>query len=169
MLEYRVIGAVCHPGTLFGGALVNVIFSAIDIPTMDLSSVIEQLKHQPQYRDWPHERMEVAVREYRRFLALCKAYSDVSLIPGRDVDSVWHRHILNTKKYASDCQEYFGYFLHHNPHSRIETGTKAPNQAWQTTLQLYEELFGEKPPAGWLNGQSICNGGCDGTKCSPEA
>lgn len=31
------------------------------------------------------------------------------------VDCVWHAHILHTKRYAQDCEWFFGYFLHHTP------------------------------------------------------
>jgi hypothetical protein len=139
-----------------------------ELPTCDLSYVVEQLSHKPEYSGWTPERFIGAVKEYRRFLNLCKIHSNQSLIPGRDVDSIWHRHILNTKKYMTDCQSYFGYYLHHSPHSRIEVGTKNANDAWLNTLYLYEEAFGEKPPEEWLSGMAICNGGCDGAKCSPQ-
>src|SRR5690606_633847 len=119
------------------------------------------------YSSWTPQRFASAVEEYRRFLALCRLYPTIALIPGRDVDTIWHRHILNTERYMVDCQAYFGYYLHHRPHSRIESVSEQPNEAWLRTLRLYEEVFGCEPAEGWLNGQAICNGGCDTSSCSP--
>jgi hypothetical protein len=141
--------------------------TAVGLPTIDLSDVVEQLSHKPEYSSWTPERFGAAVEEYKKFLVLCKEYPDQRLIPGRDVDSVWHRHILNTQQYMLDCQKYFGYYLHHSPHSRVEAGTKVANDDWLNTLFLYEQMFGSKPTDGWLGEMSICNGGCDAGGCSP--
>ena len=35
--------------------------------------------------------------------------------PSQDVDDFWHQHVLNTKKYALDCKNVLGFFLHHDP------------------------------------------------------
>jgi hypothetical protein len=141
--------------------------SRVQIPTFDLSDVVEQLSHKPEYSHWTEARFQTAVQEYCKFLAMHKMYPDRMIIPGRDVDSIWHRHILNTKRYMSDCEAYFGHYLHHSPHSRIMEGSQEANQMWRETLRLYEEMFGVKPKDGWLSGMSICNGGCDGGACSP--
>jgi hypothetical protein len=143
------------------------VVAALELPAFDLSYVIEQLSHKPEYSGWTPERFAIAEKEYRRFLVLCKMYPDQPIIPGRDVDSIWHRHILNTKRYMMDSQNYFGYYLHHSPHSRIEAGSTRANDNWLNTLYLYEKVFCEKPADGWLSGMAICNGGCDGAKCGP--
>jgi hypothetical protein len=138
-----------------------------DLPAFELDEIVDQLKHRPSYRGWSDAKFEAAVMEYRKFLALCRMHPSTPIMPGRDVDTIWHQHILNSEKYAWDCQQYFGYFLHHRPHSRVIAGTSNPNEAWLMTLRLYEEHFCAEPPEQWLNEMSICNGGCDGSKCSP--
>lgn len=37
--------------------------------------------------------------------------------PSLAVDEIWHRHILDTKSYQRDCQQWFGTFIHHQPDS----------------------------------------------------
>ena len=54
--------------------------------------------------------------EYRRFLTLMKKYPHEQTSPLVDVDMFWHYHILDTMKYAADCEAVFGYFLHHFPY-----------------------------------------------------
>lgn len=36
-------------------------------------------------------------------------------VPNKQIDEMWHEHILDTRKYSDDCQTVFGYYLHHTP------------------------------------------------------
>lgn len=62
--------------------------------------------------------MEV-LSEYREFLAgAAKAPAGAvpgSIRPSRDIDALWHQHILNTESYISDCMSWFGHVVHHVP------------------------------------------------------
>eukprot|EP01116_Phalansterium_solitarium_P017493 TRINITY_DN431_c0_g1_i1.p1 TRINITY_DN431_c0_g1~~TRINITY_DN431_c0_g1_i1.p1 ORF type:complete len:232 (+),score=15.46 TRINITY_DN431_c0_g1_i1:172-867(+) len=62
------------------------------------------------------------IEHYRMFLTV-KAIDRTLPPPDVEVDKIWHKHILQTRKYAEDCQLVFGEFLHHdawsfNPNSR---------------------------------------------------
>lgn len=88
------------------------------LPTFDLSYVVDQilLDEKKEGRSTlTEERVKDCVRKYRNYLALAKMHRGVPLMPCHDIDLVWHQHVLNTRKYAEDCMDYFGYFLHHNP------------------------------------------------------
>ncbi len=89
---------------------------AVTLPTFDISFIVEQLSH--QFKDWTPERFSQAVTGYRNYLALHKAVPGTHRVPNNDVDEIWHRHILNTKRYMADCEAYFGYYLHHTPYDR---------------------------------------------------
>ena len=78
-------------------------------------------------------------------------------LPGRAVDAIWHRHILNTKKYMADSDEYLGRYLHHNPHMRMEKETSEPSTAWLNTIRVYKATFGMEPTQSWLVGQADCD------------
>ena len=71
---------------------------------------------------WSLERAEAARAEYVRFLTLLQRRPGFMLIPwpnkeGQDdLDQFWHQHILDTAKYAADCNALFGKMIHHNPH-----------------------------------------------------
>ncbi|WP_367322816.1 hypothetical protein [Streptomyces sp. HUAS ZL42] len=43
------------------------------------------------------------------------------MAPSQQVDSGWHTLILHTGWYADWCQQHFGYFLHHQPNSKVRT------------------------------------------------
>jgi hypothetical protein len=66
------------------------------------------------------------------------------ILPSKDVDEFWHTHILQTMKYADDCQAVFGAFLHHNPHigklSQADLNKRTEHA--EKTRQFYEREFG---------------------------
>jgi hypothetical protein len=91
-------------------------------------------------------QMEVA---YKRYLILHAKHPDLTLAPEQDVDRFWHMHILDTRKYAADCETTFGYFLHHFPYLglRGEDDAKALQAAFEEMQRLTAEEFGEATPA----------------------
>ncbi|HSU14116.1 hypothetical protein [Longimicrobium sp.] len=96
--------------------------------------------------DWSEEKVNHLASVYRRFLFLCYKHPGVT-VATRDVDAFWHRHILDTRKYAADCQEMFGFFLHHDPHAlhRDPDLTRSVlDDRFRETHRLYEMEFGEK-------------------------
>lgn len=62
-----------------------------------------------------YQAVEEALPEYQRFLCMI-ACSQVQLsMFSREVDMVWHSHILNTQRYQEFCSEHMGRFIHHVP------------------------------------------------------
>lgn len=99
------------------------------------------------------DSMEVA---YKRYLMLHARHPDLTLAPEQDVDRFWHMHILDTRKYAADCEATFGYFLHHFPYLglRGEEDAKALQAAYLEMQRLSAEEFGEpaaKSAAAWCS------------------
>src|SRR6266849_4883328 len=94
---------------------------------------------------WSREYVNQMAIEYKRFLTLSVKYSEETIAPSKDVDKFWHGHILDTMKYAEDCQNVFGYFLHHFPYFGMRGEEDAANlaEAGRTTKRLYEQEFGE--------------------------
>ncbi|WP_399885490.1 hypothetical protein ACGH7X_14805 [Streptomyces sp. BBFR51] len=48
-------------------------------------------------------------------------HSGADMAPSQLVDPGWHTLILHTDWYADWCQKHFGYFLHHQPNSKLRT------------------------------------------------
>src|SRR5207249_9474771 len=94
---------------------------------------------------WSREYVNQMAIEYKRFLTLSVKYSEETIAPSKDVDKFWHGHILDTMKYAEDCQNVFGHFLHHFPYFGMRGEEDAANlaEAGRTTKRLYEEEFAE--------------------------
>lgn len=60
------------------------------------------------------QALESLLQRYKKFWQLVKANPDKRLMPPRDVDEMWHIHLLYPVDYARDCLEYFRHILDHN-------------------------------------------------------
>ncbi len=89
--------------------------------------------------------------EYRKFLVLCLQNPNIAIVPSTQVDDFWHLHILDTQKYAEDCKQCFGYFLHHFPYfgMRDKQDEKNLKDAWEQTKLLYINEFSVMPIYLW--------------------
>jgi hypothetical protein len=136
---------------------------------LDLSNVRLKLANPDEGVGLSEPELDLMEAEYRRFLALHTAHPEAEIVPCRIVDAMWHRHILDTRAYAADCDRIFGSFLHHFPYFglRGEADARALKRAYDDTLQLYRDAFGEPPDATWTSsdGSSRCRRACAPMKC----
>lgn len=132
------------------------------IAYLDLDPIKVKLMHKESGEGWSLEKVNAVEVEYRRFLYLMKTFPNEVTAPQVEVDVFWHYHILDTMKYAADCQEAFGYFLHHFPYigMRGEDDEQAQERAGQRMRELYEATFGaadaQQAPAGMALEISWC-------------
>jgi hypothetical protein len=116
------------------------------IANLDLDPIKVKLMHKESGEGWSQEKVNTVELEYRRFLYLMKMFPNEETAPQVDVDTFWHYHILDTMKYATDCQQAFGYFLHHYPYIglRGEDDVAVQQQAGKRMQELYEATFGAR-------------------------
>jgi hypothetical protein len=120
---------------------VEAIVNAIQ--ALDLEPVIFRLSHPKGDKRWARGYAEHVAAEYRKFLTLLVKHADDKIVPSNEVDEFWHQHILDTMKYARDCEQVFGYFLHHYPYFGLEgeEDEQAQQRAAEKTHALYEREF----------------------------
>lgn len=113
------------------------------IAALDLTPIKTKLTHVESGEGWALERAQAVETEYRRFLYLLKTFPKVEMAPMKDVDTFWHYHILDTMKYARDCEQIFGYFQHHSPYLGMEDedGRESQRQAGERIRELYQATF----------------------------
>jgi hypothetical protein len=124
------------------------------IEDLDLEMIKLKLMDPDEGEGWTREYADQVCEEYRKFLALTRAYPDLAIVPSGPVDKFWHNHILDTQKYGPDCEEVFGFFLHHFPYfgMRGEEDLANLNASWENTIDAYRRHFGEPPPGFWESG-----------------
>jgi hypothetical protein len=130
----------------------NDLFKAV--MEIDLTPIKTKLMHVASGEGWSQEKANAVEKEYRRFLCLMKLFPEEDTAPLVDVDTFWHYHILDTMKYAADCEQVFGYFLHHYPHIGLGDSAaedQARFESGDRMRELYEATFGEAY-AGWETG-----------------
>jgi len=126
---------------------VNIMSTATEFAVfeaLDLAPIKTKLMHVDSGEGWSEARADAAAAEYRRFLFLMKKYPEDLVSPTVETDIFWHYHILDTMKYARDCEAVFGYFLHHYPYVGMGDGDSEGEreQAGDRMRELYEAEFG---------------------------
>ena len=118
------------------------------IEALDLAPIKFKAMRTDDGYGWSADEADLLAIDYKRFLFLRAMHPERTLSPSRDVDRFWHMHILDTRKYAADCQAIFGEFLHHFPYFglRGEDDARALQQAFEQTQELHRETFGEAMP-----------------------
>lgn len=134
---------------------------------LDLDPIKFKLMDKKEGQGWTREQVDRLELEYRRFLALVAKFPDEVIAPDTDVDKFWHGHILDTMKYAQDCQHVFGYFLHHFPYFGMRDDEDASTlaDAAANTRRLYEQEFG----AAASTAASYCARVADAAYCARVA
>ena len=115
-----------------------------NISNLDLNPLLWKLRR--THNQLTNEELSMIATEYRRFLILCKKYPDYKFSPTRNMDKLWHEHILDTKNYFEDCDLVFGKYLHHRPFFGPYSGEKLWHEmdANHNLLnELYLAEFGE--------------------------
>ena len=115
------------------------------LSAIDFGPIAFKLIHAEDQEPWSLEQATQAIELYRRFLFLNYLYPDRAIVPSREIDQVWHTHILDTAKYREDCDTLFGQFMDHWPYFgvRDEADRQALNSAFEETQGLFEKHFGK--------------------------
>ncbi len=118
----------------------NTVLNAI--ADLNLEPIKNKLMDAQSGEGWSRAKVEAMDLEYRRFLHLMHAFPNQSVSPTKAVDTFWHYHILDTQRYAADCDAVFGCFMHHNPYGD-ESGADAGEDSGVRMRDMYEATFGE--------------------------
>ncbi|MGA9379633.1 MAG: glycine-rich domain-containing protein-like [Phormidium sp.] len=110
---------------------------------LDLGPIAYKLMHREEGFGWTKARTKQAIARYLMFLSLIYLYPNQPIVPTAEIDQVWHQHILDTDKYAADCQMLFGEFIHHFPYYGLRGICDRQNwqQAFTRTQLLFQKHF----------------------------
>lgn len=116
------------------------------IERLDLAPIRFKIACKEDGLGWTEEHAARVEQGYRRFLILLARHPALQLAPTQDIDKFWHAHILDTRKYAADCDEIFGEFVHHYPYLGLRGDLDALQDAAASLQQLFVSEFGEPVP-----------------------
>lgn len=125
------------------------------IQALDLEPVKARVMDTELGEGWTREYADSIEAAYRNYLTMLVKYQDHAeeILLSKDVDEFWHTHILQTMKYADDCERVFGGFLHHEPHVGERSPADLARRAVlaERTRELYEREFGsaQHADAAW--------------------
>jgi hypothetical protein len=116
-----------------------------DINNVDFKMIKLKLQDKEEGQGWSASLCDETEIEYKKFLALKRTYPEKDIVPNKLIDMFWHQHILDTVKYAEDCENIFGYFMHHFPYFGMNGKADAKNltDAFEETKDLYTLHFNE--------------------------
>ena len=137
------------------------------IDELDLEQIKEKLCL-PKENDgqaWSQEKANQAEVWYKRFLKLIVLTStkEVKLVPSKDIDEVWHTHILHTAKYRRDCNYVCGRYLDHYPYFglRGQQDHEIHMVEYAKTIACFKAAFGENP----MMAELCCFNNCSNCMC----
>ena len=99
------------------------------VEEIDFSNIRWKLSCADNSSNWSETKIIEGEAMYTGYLALLLTYEDISnsLAPPELADDFWHAHILDTRKYMSDCNQLFGEYLHHFPYFGMRGDEDAAN------------------------------------------
>ena len=132
-----------------------------ELPRLSVDLVRAAGRSEDLSRDNSVADSAAAVERYLKWLRLVSLHPDVAVAPTRDIDRMWHLHMLHPCAYSADCQRILGFVLDH------EGGFGADPEelpilrhVFETTAVLWEAEYGEPYTGGALSA------GASMTKCT---
>jgi len=113
------------------------------IHALDLEPIKFKATRSEDGYGWTREHADGVALAYKRYLILHAKYPDMMLAPDQETDRFWHLHILDTRKYAADCEAIFGRFVHHFPYLglRGEEDAQVLDDAFAAMQRLLAKEF----------------------------
>lgn len=96
-------------------------------------------------KDWSEEKVRHALDRYRKFLLLAAKHQGQPVAPTRDIDAMWHLHMLSPRAYYEDCMRLMGRILDHDGgFGKAESEIPTLAATFQRTAELWEQEYGER-------------------------
>jgi hypothetical protein len=115
-----------------------------DIAALDLDCIVYKLVRSS---GWSLASADRSAARYRAFLQIVRSRpAGFTPAPRRDVDGVWHEHILDTEKYFEDCATLFGRYIHHFPYAGMFGDEDAESQMMNvvSTEEAIDQILEEE-------------------------
>lgn len=135
------------------------------IDSIDLSMVKMKMEDPEDGVGFSNDKLNEIEIKYKNFLYMIGL--GLESVPTKDIDKMWHYHILDTMAYEKDCKKVFGRFIHHFPYLglRGDEDEKLLEERFRQTSLEYLSLFNEQYAHCGYPG-SYCSDTCiGGARC----
>ena len=113
-----------------------------DLVSIDLVRAASRSDDLPT--DWTEADITRAADRYAKFLALAASDPLRPIAPTRDIDVMWHLHMLSPRAYHADCMRLFGHILDHDGgFGKDPAELPALLSVFEDTSNRWKSLFGE--------------------------
>ena len=133
---------------------------SIELPDFSVDLREAACRSESETREWVSEKLDESIERYRKFFSLARSGERVA--PTRDIDMIWHLHMLSPVAYHHDCMSYLGRILDHDGgfgHTPEEVEILAG--VFAETARRWEETFGQ-PYVADVDGATRCWHDCQG-------
>ena len=125
-----------------------------DLPVFSVDLYEAARRSESETREWTREKLDESIERYRKFFSLARAGGRIA--PTRDIDMVWHLHMLAPTAYHNDCMSYLGRILDHDGgFGQTSEEAAVLVEVFSETARRWEEAFGE-PYVADMGGATKC-------------
>ncbi len=111
------------------------------------------IQHCMKEYNWALPHASLAVDRYEKLFKLFG--KGISIVPTKEIDDVWHIHMLNPISYYESCMEYHGKLIGHNPAlENSEAEKDRLHSQFLVTANIWKETYGEE----YTGSVSDCDG-----------
>jgi hypothetical protein len=133
----------------------------MSIISIDLFKAARRSERFP--KDWNAEETLVAIDRYEKFLKLVALDPSRMVAPTRDIDEIWHLHMLSPRAYAADCMRLIGEIVDHDGGFGAEPDEEEMLSAtFAETARRWEATYGEPYVSGGQASMTNCKRDCQG-------
>ena len=101
------------------------------------------IRHCMKEYNWTEARASHSVDRYEKFFKLFG--KGASIVPTKEIDDVWHLHMLDPVSYSASCEAYHGKVIGHNPALEYSEEEKSKlNSLFLATAKIWKEAYGEE-------------------------
>lgn len=133
---------------------VEVQSNTVTLPVFSVDLHKAARRSESETSEWTDENLNETIERYRKFFALARFGPGIA--PTRNIDMIWHLHMMAPVAYYNDCMSYLGRILDHDggfgqtPEEAVELAA-----VFARTSELWKDVYGE-PYVAEAGGETNC-------------
>lgn len=115
------------------------------LPSISVNLQDKWARSEERDTNWTQSDLSNAIIRYRKFLYLAKKYPNMTLAPTKDIDAIWHLHMLSPVAYFKDCISFLGtIFDHDGGYGKTDNELASLKDVFTQTQTMWKNEFNEE-------------------------